>query len=175
VGSRRRGRLAGLSSFLVAGALALEPRGRGPKLLRMSVLELARGWGEGGDWGGGGDKFQRVTQAGQLRLSESFLDASVTFSCVMGGEHWLTSLLELPAEKGLPSDWYTSLAKWSRMMRAALCASRGEFFLRGLVFSVTLEWAGQKVRNSPGEEPRIIQFFCSISPLIGARSDFHWM
>ena len=128
MGSRRRERLAGLSSFLVAGDLALEPRGRGPKLLRMSVLELARVWGEGGDWGGGGDEFQRVTQTSQLRHSESFLDASVTFSCVRGGEHWLTSLLELSAEEGLPSDWYTSLAKWSRMMRAALCASKRVFF-----------------------------------------------
>ena len=57
----------------------LRLRGLGPKLLRMSVLELARVWGEGGDWGGGGDEFQRVTQTGQLRLSESSPDASVIF------------------------------------------------------------------------------------------------
>ena len=51
----------------------------GQKLLRIRVLESVRGWGEGGDWGGGGDEFQRVTQTGQLRLSESFLYASVIF------------------------------------------------------------------------------------------------
>ena len=54
--------------------------------------------------GGGEDEFQRVTQACQLRFSESFLEASVTFSSVCGGEHWLTFGLEFLAEKGLPRD-----------------------------------------------------------------------
>ena len=64
------------------------------------------GWGRGGGgWGGGEEESQRVTQIGQLRFSESFLDASVTFSCVCVGENWLTFELEFPAEKGVPSDW----------------------------------------------------------------------
>ena len=54
--------------------------------------------------GGGEDEFQRATQACQLRFSESFLEDSTTFYIVSGGEHWLTSGLESPAEKGLPSD-----------------------------------------------------------------------
>jgi hypothetical protein len=80
------------------------PRGLGPKLLRYRVVGLGWGWGGRRGWGGGEDELQRVTQACQWRFSDSFLEASVTFSIVCGGEHWLTSGLEFPAEKGLPSD-----------------------------------------------------------------------
>ena len=52
-----------------------------------------------------GGEFQLVTQVCQLRFSESFRDASTIFSIVSEGEQMLTSGLEWPAEKGLPSDW----------------------------------------------------------------------
>ena len=32
---------------------------------------------------------------------------------------------------------------------------------------------GEKVRKSPGVDPRIIPAFCNTIPLIGARSDLH--
>ena len=60
-------------------------------------------------------------------------------------------------------------------MRAALWASRSDPFFRGLVLSAVLEWGGQKVRNSPWVDPRIIPVFWRMIPLMEARSDLHWV
>ena len=56
-----------------------------------------QGWGVGD---GGEDELQRVIQTGQLRFSESFLEASMIFSRVWEGEHWPTLVIELLTEKG---------------------------------------------------------------------------
>ena len=59
------------------------------------------------------------------------------------------------------------------MIRAALCASRLEFFLGGGRVSPGLECGGQKVRNSPRVDPMIIPFLGSITALMGAVRDVH--
>ena len=81
----------------------------------------------------------------------------------------------LDNEKVLPRDWYTSLAMWSLIILAARLA-----FGRALSFwaktdSPVLVCGGQKVRNSPGVEPREIQVFRRMMVLIGARSDAQLM
>jgi hypothetical protein len=45
----------------------------------------------------------------------------------------------------------------------------------GVGASALLRCGGQKVRNSPGEEPRIKPVFWRMIPLMGARSDLHLM
>ena len=82
---------------------SLRARGSEPKLLRRRQVE--GGGGGEGEEGGGEEEFQRVTHAIQLRLSESFRDASTIFALVSEGEQILTLGLEWSAEKGLPSDW----------------------------------------------------------------------
>ena len=54
-------------------------------------------------------------------------------------------------------------------MRAALCASRWEFFLRGLRFSAGLGWGGQEVRNSPGVDPMITPVFLEYDSVDGGK------
>ena len=55
------------------------------------------------------------------------------------------------------------------MMRAALWAPRSVFlfFFWGGVASLGLECGGQKVRNSPGEEPMAIPVFGEYNPVDG--------
>ena len=81
---------------------SLRARGSEPKLLRRQV---EGGGGGEGEEAGGEEEFQRVTHAIQLRLSESFRDASTIFALVSEGEQILTLGLEWSAENGLPSDW----------------------------------------------------------------------
>ena len=66
--------------------------------------------------------FQRVTQTGQLVRSASFLERSVTLSWVRVRLHWLIISWVSAVENEFPRDRYTSLARWSRMIRAARAA-----------------------------------------------------
>ena len=54
------------------------------------------------------------------------------------------------------------------MIRAARLALRSDLLFSACLVSLGLMWGGQKVRNSPGVEPRAMPFWGRIMELIGA-------
>ena len=55
------------------------------------------------------------------------------------------------------------------MIRAAPVALRSDLLFLACLVSLGLVWGGQKVRNSPGFEPRAMLVFLRIMDLIGAQ------
>lgn len=85
----------------------------------------------------------------------------------------MTFPLSVEAEKAFPRDWYVSLAKWSLMVLAAQLALEGALAFFGRCISFAREYGRQKVRNSPGVEPKIMSFFLRMMVLMGALNAGH--